>query len=143
MDNKTLTDFLFEKIPLTKSLGIQVRLASREKVEIWAPLAPNHNHLGSAFGGSLSALLILGGYTWLYHFMESEGHRVHVILKSQKTDYMGPVESDFLVTCTPPSKEELTRFMDSFLRKGVGRIQLESKIGDLARNLGEFVVKRS
>lgn len=142
-----LQDFLHQQIPLSTSLGVEVRNVSTEEVELFAPLAPNHNHLGSAFGGSISALLILGGYTWLYHFMQKQGFSVHVILKSCTTDYQRPVTEDLRIVSRSPMLEERKRFLESYQRKGLGRIFVDSEIqtskGISATFRGEFVVKSS
>jgi len=58
--------FLHEQIPLTRAMGVRVRSWDGEKLWLSAPLEPNHNHLGTAFGGSLSALATLAGYSLLW-----------------------------------------------------------------------------
>lgn len=145
MDPKKLEKYLKEKIPLVKALKAEIREVDSDCVKLWAPLAPNHNHMGSAFGGSISALLILGGYTWLYHFMMKEGHDVHVILKSCEIDYKFPVEEDLSIIARAPKANDLEKFLSSFKRKRLGRIEIESEIrlgGKLAAILrGEYVVK--
>lgn len=148
MSGKTgqrLEKYLRERIPLVKALKAEIKMIDQGYVELWAPLAPNHNHMGSAFGGSISALLILGGYTWLYHFMIEEGHDVHVILKSCVIDYKFPIEEDITVATKAPKQIEIDSFLESFKRKKMGRIKVESEIciqGKKAATLkGEYVVK--
>lgn len=145
MNKNTLESFLREKIPLSEALGVKVVEVSDIQVELEAPLAPNHNHLGSAFGGSISALLILGGYTWLYHYMTEKGNEVHVILKSCQIEYLHPIEEDLRIITKAPEKKELVQFEERFGRKGLGRIFLNSQImtgkGVAAKLRGEFVVK--
>jgi thioesterase domain-containing protein len=145
--NKRLEKLLREKIPLVKALKAEIRKVHPDCVELWAPLAPNHNHMGSAFGGSISALLILGGYTWLYQFMLEQGHDVHVILKSCEIDYKFPIEEDLFIFGRAPAAGEIEKFLISFKRKGLGRIHLQSEIrieGKKAATLqGEYVVKAS
>lgn len=142
-----LQKYLREKIPLVKALKAEIREIHPDCVELWAPLAPNHNHMGSAFGGSISALLILGGYTWLYQFMLERGYDVHVILKSCEIDYKFPIEENLQIFARSPQKDELEKFLKSFQRKGLGRITIESEIkigGRKAAVLsGEYVVKSS
>ena len=143
--HRRLEKLLREKIPLVKALKAEVKEVDPSCVKLWAPLAPNHNHMGSAFGGSISALLILGGYTWLYHFMMSEGHEVHVILKSCEIDYRFPVEEDLTIVARAPKAQEIEKFLTSFKRKKIGKIEIESEIrigGKVAALLrGKYVVK--
>src|SRR5690606_33240492 len=54
--------FLHAKIPLARAMGVRVERCDSEGLVLTAPLEPNHNHLGTAFGGSLAALATLAGY---------------------------------------------------------------------------------
>lgn len=145
MNTQDLERFLKEQIPLTNSLEVSIVSLGDNDFELRAPLAPNHNHMGSAFGGSLSALLILAGYTWLYHYMRSQGFEIHVILKSNSTNFTQPVEEDIRIRCLKPEQGLIDKFMDSFSRKGLARINLRSEIittkGVAATFEGEFVAK--
>ena len=147
MNSSQLEKFLSDQIPLTKALGVEVREANSTQAVLFAPLEPNRNHLGTAFGGSLAATLILAGYTWLYSYLEQEGHASHVLLKGSQTNYLHPVEQDFIISCRAPAETELNMFMEAFIRKGVARIFLESEIvtdyGRSATFRGEFVAKKS
>lgn len=65
-----LTSFLHEQIPLARALSIEIIKADDHEALVMGPLAPNRNHMGTAFGGSLSAVLILSCYTWLFHRLD-------------------------------------------------------------------------
>ena len=51
--------FLHEQIPLTKAMEVTLESYDGSQLVVTAPLEPNYNHLGTAFGGSLSALTTL------------------------------------------------------------------------------------
>lgn len=123
-----LETFLHEQIPLAKALGVSVVEANDLRAEVRCPLAPNINHLGTAFGGSLSAMLILAGYTWLYQAMESRGFKCHVILRRSEVDYREPVDHDFAAIARGPSEEDLEKFLQTYKKKGRARIALETEI---------------
>src|SRR5690554_5937295 len=89
-----LEAFLYQKIPISRALGARVVRADVSAVEITAPLATNINHLGTAFGGSLNAVLVLAGYTWLFQVLEGINPKSHVILKTGHTEYLRPVKED-------------------------------------------------
>lgn len=139
-----LQAFLHQQIPLSQALGVAVQRADDASAEVSAPLAPNSNHLGTAFGGSLSALLILSGYTWLFRAMSVRGHKCHVVLKRSEVDYVKPVTSSIIATATAPSEKEFDMFLKTFEKKGIGRVNISATISDsnssiAARLLGEFV----
>jgi thioesterase domain-containing protein len=123
-----LTNFLNEQIPLARALAIQIVSTGDDQVEVLAPLAPNSNHMGTAFGGSLGAVLILSCYTWLFHRLDQDGFSAHVLIKEGKTDYLLPVESDLRAICLSPEISEIEKFTESFKRKGRGKITLKAHI---------------
>jgi thioesterase domain-containing protein len=147
MSQVDLLKFLHEQIPLTKSLGLSIVSIDERGALIRAPLAPNLNHLGGAFGGSLSTMMILSGYIWLYHALLKNNHHAHVILFKEESEYLLPVKTDIEVLAFAPSPADWKKCEESFLRKGTGRLILHSEIslpeGIAARFKGEFVAKRA
>ena len=148
MSADQLEQFLKQQIPISAAFAVKVLRAEESVVEIEAPLGPNHNHLGTAFGGSLSAILILTGYAWLYHILAKRGHSCHVILKNCHTDYLRPVAQDLRAICSAPPKADYDHFTTAFEKKGRARIQLESRIvlvsGETAcKATAEFVAQKS
>lgn len=138
-----LTSFLHEQIPLARALSIEIIKANDNEVEVMGPLAPNRNHMGTAFGGSLSAVLILSCYTWLFHRLEQAGFSAHVLIKEGKTDYLQPVEEDLVAVCLSPEEIHFEKFIESFKRKGMGRITLKAHIKNACSFEGVFVAQKS
>ena len=128
MSAQQLETFLKQQIPITQSFGIKVTRVEEAIVEIHAPLAANRNHLGTAFGGSLSAVLILTGYAWLYHILAKRGHSCHVIIKNCQTSYLKPVTGDLRALCEAPPVTDYEHFAAVFAKKGRAKITLESRI---------------
>ena len=119
-----LLQFLHEQIPLTKSLGLQIVSIDEQGTRVRAPLAPNHNHLGGAFGGSLATMMILSGYIQIYHSLRKRNLHAHVILSREESKYLLPVKTDIEVFALAPSAEEWKKFEEGIARKGVARIQI-------------------
>lgn len=137
--------FLFDQIPQTKSLGVLIRKVSLDSVELTAPLEPNRNHLGTAFGGSLGTLLVLAGYTWLYNALAERGHHCNVVLRKSNVDYLKPVDRDFVAVAHAPTEKDFAEFFEAFERKGKGRIVIKAEIknaGNIACLFtGEFIAR--
>ncbi len=146
MTTKDLEKLLTEQIPVTKSLGVTLELVSETEVRLAAPLEINRNHMGTAFGGSLSTLMILSGYSWLYHFMFTKGHTGHVILRETQAKFIHPVDENMLIFCRKPSEKNLSTFLATFEKKGLARITLESEIrtskGKVCSMTGIFVAQK-
>ena len=60
---KSLQDFLYSHIPLTKEMRLELVSFNESTLTAKAPLLPNINDKGSAFGGSSSALMIISAWS--------------------------------------------------------------------------------
>jgi len=114
--------FFYEKIPLTRAMGVKVEAFDREKLILTAPLEENHNHLGTAFGGSLGALATLAGYGLLW--LELGNRDCHIVIRSSSISYEKPVHGLLRAICRHPDETEIAIFKDTFQKKGKARIRL-------------------
>ncbi len=105
MHAEALTDFLQQHIPLTRALGLQVVAASDGRVRIVAPLAPNLNPHGTAFGGSLAALGIVGGWVVLHQGLLDAGLDVDLVVKNSELEYLRPAVEELLIEAELPLQE--------------------------------------
>lgn len=143
-DLRELERFLHAQIPLTAAMGVQVEQADSAQLVLTAPLAANHNHLGTAFGGSLAALLVLAGYSLLW--MEIGERGSHIVVRSSTMDYRRPVFDPLRAVCRRPDEAALATFRQTFGRRGKARIELTATIeqdGEIAVEFrGVFVAVR-
>ncbi|MEP6669643.1 MAG: YiiD C-terminal domain-containing protein [Chthoniobacter sp.] len=121
-----LERFLHEQIPLTVAMGVQVAECDDTRLVLTAPLAPNRNHLQTAFGGSLHALATLSGYSLLWWLLR-EPH-AHIVIRESTIRYKNPVRGDLRAVCHSPAAQELERFRRDFARKGKARISLDAVV---------------
>lgn len=147
MNNSELRDFLYREIPLSHFMGIEITLADENKVEVSAPLEPSQNHMDTAFGGSIGAVLILSCYAWFFHRLKNEGFDCHVLIKEAKTEYLLPVKENLKAECLAPLHSEYETFLNQFKRKGLARLNLEATLktskGNAAHFKGIFVAQKS
>ena len=141
MDHLNLEKLLHEQIPLAKAMRVSVVKSDTTSVELTSPLEPNHNHLGTAFGGSLSTLMILAGYCRLFVMMNGTGH---VLLKTTSMQFLKPVEEELRAVARIPDPKLCDNFLKTYAKKKRARIILTSEIvlkdGTVAcRMSGEFV----
>lgn len=125
MNKNELVKLLYDEIPTTQFMKVEVRALDEKEVTLTCPLIPNHNHIGSAFGGSLSTMLILAAYSITYALIEAKGH---VLIKGASINYLIPVEEEIIASCRVPSDEMKNKFIQTFNRRGKARITLESYI---------------
>jgi thioesterase domain-containing protein len=134
-DLREIEWFFHGKIPLTAAMGVRVESYDGQQLVLTAPLEANHNHLGTAFGGSLAALLILSGYVLLW--LELGDADSHIVVRTTSLDYRHPVRDPLRAICTRPAAENLADFKATFARRGKARIELQAS----AEQDGEIAVE--
>ena len=141
-----LEQYLHEHIPLSKELGVTAVEATPDAVRLAAPLEPNLNHRSTVFGGSISALAILSGWSllWLRLRDVTGGH--HIVINSNEVAYLAPARADFEAVCSGLAPADWDMFTRTFYRRGMARIELTSEVfADgvlIATFTGRFVVFR-
>ncbi len=137
--------FLHEKIPLTRAMEVRVESDDERQLTLTAPLAANHNHLGTAFGGSLAALAMLTGYALLW--LELGDRDAHIVISESTLKFRRPVRGILRARCRPPAGNALAKFQEEFAASGKARLQLEVVIeteGEVAAEFsGTYVARRS
>ncbi len=123
---REIEQFFHAKIPLTAAMGVRVESYDAQRLILTAPLDANHNHLGTAFGGSLAALLILSGYGLLW--LELGDPDTHIVVRSTFLDYCRPVRDPLRAICPRPSADEVSAFRATFARRRKARIELQATI---------------
>jgi thioesterase domain-containing protein len=118
--------FLHRQIPMTLAMGVRLVSHDRRSLVLTAPLSLNHNHLGTAFAGSLNALATLAGYAFLW--LELRERPAHVVLRESTISFRRPVTSDLKAICHAPDTAELATFHEEFSRKGKARLKLHVTI---------------
>lgn len=121
-----LEAFLHAKIPLTKAMGIRVIETGPRQLVLEAPLEPNINHLGSAFGGALHALPTLACYATLWTLLREGRVDGHVVVKNSQANYRQPVRNTFRAVCQRPTPGIAAGFMEDLRRHKKARMELES-----------------
>ncbi|MDB6175675.1 MAG: thioesterase domain protein [Chthoniobacteraceae bacterium] len=133
--------YFHEKIPITRAMGIRVVLYDKRQLILQAPLALNHNHLGTAFGGSLSAVATLAGYGMIW--LALGDRNCHVVIRDSALSFRRPVRGDIRAVCRLPEEKRMEVFKLDFARKGKARIALKVTVeeeGEVAVDFsGTFV----
>jgi thioesterase domain-containing protein len=125
---RDLTSFLHEKIPLSRAMAVNVVEQSASQLVLEAPLAPNINHLETAFGGSLHALPTLACYAALWTVLREAGIDGHVVVKHSEAYYRQPVKGRLRAVCSRPSTTTVTQFMTDLRRNKKARMNLEATV---------------
>src|SRR5690349_21114241 len=119
-------------------MGVRVRLATPERVELAAPLAPNVNHHDTLFGGSGAAIATLCAWTLVNLRLRQEKVRAQLVIQRNAMSYDEPVEGDFTAVCAHPDEEAWRRFLTMIERRGRGRITMKAQLLYRSRAVASF-----
>lgn len=126
-----------EHIPLARAMALEVRVAEIGRVVLSAPLAPNVNDKGCAFGGSLASLLTLAAWgiprlaTW------DAGIAADIYVRDSTIRYRRAVWTDFTIeAAAEPSA--LDAFLAALVDSGRGRIELDAWVAADAGRAAEL-----
>lgn len=118
-----------DDIPLSEALAIEVRSWQNYCLQLQLPLAQNHNHHNTLFGGSLYCAAVLASWGWLHLRLREEGiNTTDIVVQAGEIAYPLPVSADAAVICDAPDEAVWSRFLKMYQRHGKARIHLTSRI---------------
>jgi thioesterase domain-containing protein len=118
------------EFPLARHLSVSVDAAHDEVVVLRAPLSPNANHKGTAFGGSLFCVSVLAGWAWASRYIEARGLNADAVIQESNIRYLKPVKGEFRGILKAPPPQYVGKFLKMLARSGRGRIRLHVEIHD-------------
>ena len=135
-----LQNKLYTEIPLTKMMEIKIQDYNEQELITTAPLNPNINDKGTAFGGSLSTITIISAWSlcWLISKELGFGSNNIVIIKNE-TSFKKPVTKDIVCHTKKLSFEEIKTLKQKLEIKKSASIKIESKIIENDEICVEFV----
>lgn len=138
-----LERLIIQEMPITEHLEFSLASDEQGRLRASAPLQPNANHMGSAFGGSLSMLATVTGWAMMHRvvqdMVEDVKRRVEVIIQESDIEYMRPVQENISVICEPPDDDALDRFQQMLDRWGRARLDLKCKIDAAGERAVTFI----
>lgn len=138
MPSPSLQESLYERIPLSRAMGVTVRQADPDCVVLAAPLAPNVNHSGTVFGGSASAVAVLAAWSLVEVGLQAAAQPGRIVIRRSAMDFQQPIRADFIATAQPPGAAEWQRLLATLQRGRMGRIVVRSVLTAAGARVGEF-----
>jgi thioesterase domain-containing protein len=127
-DKDYLQNRIDREFPLARHIGIVVESAEDYGVILNAPLAPNANFNGTAFGGSLFCIAVLTGWAWVTRFLATRQLGADAVIQHSTIRYLMPVQGALRARLEAPTLEQTEKFQKMLRRAGRGRIPLHVDI---------------
>ncbi len=144
---RALTQFMREEIPLARAMNVQLGECTDAMLSLRAPLAPNVNDKGCAFGGSLVSLMTLNGWALVEMALREHGEACDLFVGESTVRYLAPLWQDFRSEARLAEGSNWTTFFATLAARGKARIEVTCQVpgddGASAATLSaRFVAKR-
>lgn len=137
MTPEDLTEYLHDVIPLSAAMEARVIEVREGTVTVEAPLGPNSNHRGTAFGGSLSALAVIAGFSTVLLGLRLAGFQHRVVIQRNEYSYLLPAVSSFTATARIEPRR-WQRFINTIERRGRGRVIVDVTVSSDGHRVGHL-----
>ncbi|MDQ5909679.1 MAG: hypothetical protein QG599_1774 [Pseudomonadota bacterium] len=115
-----LNDYLNHYVPLFQAM--QARIGDHDgRLRITAPLGPNINDKGIAFGGSMAALAALTGWAMTRMTLNAHGETGEIVITESTQKFLRPVREDVVTECVRPDPADVERFIQHYRHRRKAR----------------------
>jgi thioesterase domain-containing protein len=122
---RQLIQFIRDEIPLAKAMDQQLDTVGLDKLSLLAPLAPNVNDKGCAFGGSLVSLMTLNGWALVEMALRREHLDCDVFVAESSVRYLTPLWRDLRSHAQLAEETSWNTFFATLSARGRARINVE------------------
>ncbi len=121
MDIRQLERHLLDSIPLARAMELRVDRYQDGELQMRAPLMPNRNDKGCAFGGSLTSLLTLAGWGSAVLALGEAGGSAEIYVQDSDVRYLAPVWDEIVVVGWL-ADEGIDAFASAYAARGRSRV---------------------
>lgn len=132
-----LKKVLAEKIVPAKAMGIDAVSWRDGCLTLTAPLNANVNDKGTAFGGSIYSLAVLCGWGTVFQVLTDAGIAADIAVYKSECNFMIPSTGEMKAVCYISEVDKL-KLLDSFMKKGRGRVFLNVEVFSKAEKVSSF-----
>ena len=116
------------EIPMARAMQLSLRDYDGARLTLAAPLQPNINDKGCAFGGSLVSLLTLAGWALVVLRLRELGRACDVYVQDSQVRYLAPVWSDIDAVARLADGETWESFETLLAQRGRARATVECHV---------------
>lgn len=119
---------ILREIPLARAMQLAVTDYSGATLELAAPLAPNGNDKGCAFGGSLTALMTLAGWGLIELGLRAQELECDIYVGDSHLRYHEPVWNELCGIARFAEHGALPRLVTAVRERGRGHAEVVCEI---------------
>ena len=143
-DVEALEAHLLTDIPLARAMALSIIGYDGASLTMAAPLAPNINDKGCAFGGSLTSVMTLAGWSLIKLALAACDREGEIYVKDSTIRYFAPIWQDFSATAVVADGDTFEDFFSVIDKRGKGRLRVRCAVrlpegGDAAILDAQFV----
>lgn len=130
--------FFEQYVPQMKAAQIRLQDYDGHCLKLRAPLAPNINDKGTAFGGSVGNICMVAGWSMTCLVSREAGFDGDLVIAKSELEFLRPLRSDIYAQVRKPDAFAVAAFAERFRAKGRSSLQLEVRVSD---ELGELCAR--
>ena len=121
---------LLADIPLARAMALSIRAWDGASLTLAAPLAPNINDKGCAFGGSLASLMTLAGWALLKLALDARAPAAacDIYVQDSTIRYLKPVWQDFEAVARLAGDHAFDEFFATLDTRGKARLRVHCAV---------------
>jgi thioesterase domain-containing protein len=123
-----LERFVLDGIPLARAMNLRIAAYDGQSLAMTAPLAPNINDKGCAFGGSMASLMTLTCWALVEQQLRERGFDCDVFVGESTVRYLNPVWDDLRAEATLAPGGSWDTFFVTLASRGRARAEIECVI---------------
>lgn len=141
-----LQTHILEHIPLARAMELRVSRYDGNELQFIAPLAPNINDKGCAFGGSMASLMTLAGWGLIELALRARAIECDIYVGDSQLRYREPLFGELRATARCVDANALAPFVETLSVRGNARIDVICEIAGATQPAASlaaaFVAKR-
>ncbi|MEM1081454.1 MAG: YiiD C-terminal domain-containing protein, partial [Pseudomonadota bacterium] len=123
-----LEQTLTRQIPLGHAMQLTLARLDEVGIALAAPLAPNVNDKGTAFGGALMSMMTLAGWSLPRLVLRRQDLKAELVIGRCEVRFLTPVSDDFQALCSWPEADLIQAFIERLIETGKGKLELNPRI---------------
>ena len=120
-----INDFLSQTVPLFRAMQARLDRCDEAGLALVAPLAPNINDKGIAFGGSMAAIAALTGWALTRVTLREQDETAEIVITDSTLKFLKPVRGNIVAECDRPDQSVIESFVSGYRQHGKARWTVE------------------